>query len=190
MHGAIEDPRPDGYLPPAKMGLWVFLAVVTSVFALFVSAYFIRMELSDWKPLPVPALLWVNTIMLLFGSAALQRARSAVDKGPLLAVKSSLIAAGIFTIVFLAGQLWAWQQLGASGYFVDTNPANAFFYVITAVHGLHMLGGLWVWGKTTVKVFGDGIAPERISLSVELCTIYWHYLLLIWLALFGLLLST
>lgn len=189
VHGAIEDPRPDAYFPPAKMGLWVFLVVVTSIFALFVSAYFIRMELSDWRPLPDPGLLWVNTILLLLGSAAFQRARSASQKGPLQTIKTSLIAAGVFTVLFLTGQLWAWQQLGASGYFVDANPANAFFYVITALHGLHMLGGLWVWGKTTVKVFSD-VAPERISLSVELCTIYWHYLLLIWLALFGLLLST
>ena len=189
VHGAIEDPRPDGYFPAAKIGLWVFLTVVTSVFALFVSAYFIRMEVNDWNPLPDPGLLWFNTLMLLFGSAAFQWARNASVKGPLSSIKTGLIGAGVFTFVFLAGQLWAWRQLGASGYFVDSNPANAFFYLITALHGLHMLGGLWVWGKTTLRVFG-GADAARIRLSVELCTIYWHYLLLIWLALFGLLLST
>ncbi len=107
----------------------------------------------------------------------------------LSATRGSLVAAGALTLAFLAGQIWAWQQLGASGYFMSSNPANSFFYLITALHGLHMLGGLWVWGKATYKVFA-GVEPGRISLSVELCTIYWHYLLLIWLALFGVLLST
>lgn len=189
VHGAIEDPRPDGYFPSAKVGLWVFLAVVTSVFALFVSAYFIRMELSDWTPLRDPRLLWVNTVLLLVGSAAFQRARVMARNEKIDGVKISLIAAGVFTMAFLIGQFWAWQQLRSTGYLLSTNPANAFFYLITALHGLHMVGGLWVWGKTTLKVFG-GARPDQISLSVELCTIYWHYLLLIWLALFGLLLAT
>ncbi len=100
-----------------------------------------------------------------------------------------LIAGGVFTISFLAGQLWAWQQLNASGYFLTANPANAFFYLLTALHGLHLLGGLLVWGRATGKVLrGAGVGDVR--LSVELCTVYWHYLLLVWLVLFALLLST
>ncbi len=189
VHGPIEDPRPDGYFPTAKIGLWVFLAVVSSVFAVFVSAYAIRMELADWKPLPDPRLLWINTGVLLLSSAAFQRARTVTQRQQLHGVRTSLIAAGILTFAFLAGQLLAWRQLNASGYFMNANPANAFFYLITALHGLHLLGGLWVWSRTTFRVFG-GADARRIALSVELCTIYWHYLLLIWLALFGLLLST
>ena len=189
VHGPIEDPRPEGYFPTAKIGLWVLLAVISSVFALFVSAYSIRMELADWKPLPDPRLLWINTGVLLLSSAAFQRARSATQRGRLHGVKINLIAAGILTFAFLAGQLLAWRQLTASGYFIYANPANAFFYLITALHGLHLLGGLWVWSRTTYKVFG-GAEASKIALSVELCTIYWHYLLLVWLALFGLLLST
>lgn len=190
VQGAIDDPRPDkGRFPTAKIGLWVFLVVVTSVFALFVSAYYIRMELTDWRPLPDPTLLWINTALLLLGSAAFQFARNAARKGREPAMRAGLVTAGVLTVAFLAGQLLAWRQLTASGYFMTANPANAFFYLITALHGLHMLGGLWVWARTTLKAYG-GVEPGRISLSVELCTIYWHYLLLIWLGLFGLLLST
>lgn len=188
-HGPIEDPRPERDFPTAKIGLWVLLAVVSSVFALFVSAYSIRMGLADWKPLPDPTLLWINTGVLLLGSAAFQRARNATQREQLHGVRTSLIAAGILTFAFLAGQLLAWRQLNASGYFIYANPANAFFYLITALHGLHLLGGLWVWSRTTYKVF-RGADAGKIALSVELCTIYWHYLLLVWLALFGLLLST
>jgi cytochrome c oxidase subunit 3 len=93
------------------------------------------------------------------------------------------------TILFLLGQLIAWQDLQASGYTMSRNPANAFFYLLTAVHGAHLLGGLWVWAKSTIKVW-TGADAESVRISVELCTIYWHFLLLVWAVLFGMLLST
>ena len=101
----------------------------------------------------------------------------------------SLTAGGIFTIIFLVGQVLAWQQLTASGYFLATNPANTFFYLITGLHGLHLLGGLWVWAKTISKVWHglESLSVTQITgvrLSIELCSVYWHYLLLLWLVFF------
>lgn len=176
-------------LPPVKVGLGVFLAVATSLFALLISAYFMRMAGADWTTLAVPRGLWLNTGALILSSAAMQWTRVAARRGRIDGVRIGLIAGGIFTFCFLAGQLWVWQQLNASGYFVAANPANAFFYLLTALHGLHLLGGLWVWGKTTAKV-ARGAEVGTVRLSVELCTAYWHYLLLVWLVLFALLLST
>lgn len=172
-----------------KIGLGVFLAVATSLFSLFISAYMMRMELADWRPLPEPKLLWINTGLLLLGSIALHRAQSAAKSEQYGSVKLNLSVAGALTIAFLVGQLWAWKQLTASGYMVWSNPANAFFYLFTAVHGLHLLGGLWVWATTTFKVW-TGKKAKSVRTSVELCTIYWHYLLIVWLILFGLLLYT
>jgi cytochrome c oxidase subunit III len=84
----------------------------------------------------------------------------------------------------------AWRQLNQTGYFVTGNPATAFFYLLTAVHGLHLLGGLVVWGRTVARMTRAGVELIDIRLSVELCTLYWHYLLLVWLVLFAVLLST
>jgi cytochrome c oxidase subunit 3 len=176
-------------LPSVKVGLGVFLAVATSLFALLISAYFMRKAWPDWTTLAVPSVLWLNTGLLLLSSVAMQWTRDAARRGKIDGVRSGLIAAGAFAFSFLAGQLWAWQQLNASGYFVAANPANAFFYLLTALHGLHLLGGLWVWGKTTAKLW-RGVEVGAVRLSVELCTVYWHYLLLVWLVLFALLLST
>lgn len=176
-------------LPPVKVGLGVFLAVATSLFALLISAYFMRMAGADWTTLAVPKALWLNTGALVLSSVAMQWTRSAAKREAMGRVKKGLIAAGVFSFCFLAGQLWVWQQLSASGYFVAANPANAFFYLLTALHGLHLLGGLWVWAKTTAKV-ARGVGVGTVRLSVELCTVYWHFLLLVWLALFALLLST
>jgi cytochrome c oxidase subunit 3 len=97
-----------------------------------------------------------------------------------------LLAGGVSAVVFLVGQLLAWQQLNVAGYFVASNPANSFFYLITATHGLHLMGGLVALGRTTAKVW-RGAEVARMRLSVELCAIYWHFLLLVWLVLLGLL---
>ena len=80
----------------------------------------------------------------------------------------------------------AWRQLDAAGYFLTANPAIAFFYLFTGVHGLHLLGGLVALGQTTDKVW-RGFEVSQVRLSVELCTIYWHFLLVLWLVLFSLL---
>ena len=174
---------------PSKIGLISFIAVVTSMFALFLSAYLMRMKLGDWRPLAEPNLLWVNTAALVLASVAFQLTRGAAERGQGLTVKIGLAVGGACTTLFLLGQLVAWQQLNASGFFMTANPANSFFYLLTALHGLHLLGGMWVWGRTTMRIL-TGADARSVHLSVELCAVYWHYLLLVWIGLFALLLST
>ena len=173
-------------LPPAKIGLGVFLAVVGSLFALFISAYSMRMTMVDWRALPVPRLLWFNTGVLVTSSIALQWAYMAARRNDMDGVIIGLCAGGASALIFLAGQLLAWRQLSLAGYFVASNPANSFFYLITAVHGLHLMGGLVALGRTIAKVW-RGAEVTQVRLSVELCAIYWHFLLLVWLVLLALL---
>lgn len=173
--------------PAAKVGLGVFLAVAGSLFTLFISAYSMRMNTVDWRTMPVPQVLWFNTGVLVLSSVALQWAYVAARRNDMDGVIVGLLAGGTSAITFLAGQLLAWQQLSAAGYFVASNPANSFFYMITAVHGLHLTGGLVALGRTTAKVWRRDAATAEMRLSVELCTIYWHFLLLVWLVLLGLL---
>ena len=186
--GVIFDLREDSpsSLPPAKLGLGVFLAVVGSLFALFISAYSMRMNMVDWRTLPVPGLLWFNTGVLILSSIALQWAHVAARRNNMDGVIIGLSAGGACALIFLAGQLLAWRQLSLAGYFVASNPANSFFYLITAVHGLHLMAGLVALGRTIAKVW-RGAEMTQVRLSVELCAIYWHFLLLVWLVLLGLL---
>lgn len=176
-------------LPIAKIGLFVFLAVVTSLFALFISAYMMRMEYGDWRPLTEPGLLWINTGLLVLSSALFQLAKIASGRGLKGPLKLFLYSAGAITCLFIVGQLMAWQQLNDSGYLVTTNPAIAFFYLITGLHGIHLLGGLVAWLRACVKLH-RGASLQAIGLSVDLCAFYWHFLLVAWLVLFGLMLST
>jgi cytochrome c oxidase subunit 3 len=172
----------------AMLGLGVFLAVASSLFALFASAYTMRMHMgADWHPLPVPFVLWPNTAVLIASSLALHRAQLAARSGSVERARDALLVGGGLALLFLAGQLLAWRQLDAAGYFVASNPANSFFYLLTAVHGLHVLGGLVALAKATAKVWHGG-EPSRMRLSIELCAVYWHFLLFVWLVLFALLL--
>jgi len=181
-------------LTPGRIGLLTFLAVVTSLFGLFLAAYHMRMmdgmEHGDWVHFPVPRILWVNTAVLMLGSVAMQWARAAADRDAREAMRARLITGGLLTGAFLVGQLIAWSEVRTSIYFSPANPAVAFFYLLTAVHGLHLIGGLAVWVRTVRKLFVPAAKAADVRQIVVLCTIYWHYLLLVWLVLFGLMLST
>jgi cytochrome c oxidase subunit III len=175
-------------LPTEKLALTVFLAVVGCVFALFASAYFMRAEYVDWRPMPVPRLVWINTVLLVLASVALQCAVVAERRGDTEAVRIGLAAGTVATLGFLLGQLAAWRELTASGYLVTGNPANSFFYLLTGVHGLHILGGLVALARCAGPAW-RGVPARRGAIGLELCATYWHFLLFVWLGIVLLLLG-
>lgn len=186
---AGESPRTaPAPVPAAKVGLWVFLAVVGALMTLFVSAYLMRRHMgADWRSLPTPPILWFNTLLLAFSSLGLHRAQRAARNGWRGGIALGFAAGGLAAIAFLAGQSLAWRQAMAEGYLVAANPSNSFFYLITAVHGLHLAGGMVALARAGIRVWRN--APlHKLRLSVELCATYWHFLLVAWLILFGLLL--
>ncbi|WP_457301967.1 cytochrome c oxidase subunit 3 [Phyllobacterium sp. P5_D12] len=172
-------------IPTVKIGLGVFLAVVGALFTLFISAYFMRMGLQDWWAIPLPGVLWVNTAALVVSSIALEMAKSSAQQNDANAMKIALLASFVTAIGFLAGQLFAWHELVSEGYVLADNPANSFFYLITGMHGLHILGGLLVLSRTTFNVW-QGEPPKEARLSIELCAMYWHFMLIVWLVIFAL----
>lgn len=193
----LETGAPDGPdgevaafdLPRSTLGLRVFMVVVTVVFTLFIVSYSDRMLIADWKAMPEPWLLWVNTVILVLASAALHWSTLAARRANLDEVKTGLMAGAVLSLGFITGQLFVWQTLVADGYFAASNPANAFFYTLTALHGLHLLGGIGALGLTFSKIRRGAEAAE-ISQAVYLCAVYWHFLFVVWLVVFGLLLFT
>lgn len=168
----------------AKIGLGIFLAVVGALFALLISAYLSRMGGADWWGIPIPGLLWVNTAALAASSVALQWAKTEARLDRRDRLNTALAAAFAMAFLFVAGQVLAWWQLMSEGYVLADNPSNSFFYMITGLHGLHILGGLFVLGRTAIRA---RIGPAaRVRLGVELCAIYWHFMFIVWLILFAL----
>jgi len=174
-----------------KLGLRYLMIIITIFFCLFIVTYSDRLVYQDWKSMPEPILLWLNTLLLVITSAVFISAQIASNKNNFAIVKNRLIAIGLLSILFLLGQLLVWQQMVDQGYYVSSNPANAYFYVFTALHGLHLLGGLVYWLMTIKKVWNPkDIIIMKTKHTVELCAIYWHFLLAVWVVLFGLMLLT
>lgn len=169
--------------PKLKVGLGLFLCVATSLFGLLMSAYYMRSMLPDWGQLVLPRLMWFNTGLLLASCAVVHLTDKHMRRGDRRRVKSGLLFGAILTLLFLVGQLVSWQQLNTQGNTASANVSNAFFYLFTAAHGVHLLGGLWVWARATVGAWFN-LEPERLGMRIDLCKVYWDYLFVIWLVLF------
>ena len=175
-------------LAEEKVGLRAFFAVAGSLFMLFVVAYRLRMVYSDWVPLQDPDILWLSTGLLVLASVALQLTAVAMARQRDQQARYAFYVGGICTLLFVCCQLLAWQQLSSAGYLVSTNPASSFFYLLTAVHGLHVIGGLVALLRTTVRLHREDRGAARVA--VDLCALYSHFLLLVWVGLFYLLLNS
>ena len=174
----------------AKLGVRTIMIVSTVIFSLFVVSYSDRMLVHDWKSLNEPWLLWINTIILIFTSFVFHKAKVLSEKNDFEKTKNTLLLVGFLSFAFITGQLLVWQHFISIGQYVSTNPANAFFYLLTALHGLHLLGGLFFWGRATTKLFADNFNVIKTKQAIELCAIYWHFLLIVWFILFGLMIAT
>jgi len=177
-------------LSKAKLGVRTIMVVSTVIFSLFIVSYSDRMLVHDWRSLSEPWLLWVNTIILIFTSFVFHKTKVLSDKSEFEKAKNYLLLVGFLTFAFITGQLLVWQYYVNLGQYASTNPANAFFYLFTALHGLHVLGGLFFWGRATTKLFTKNYNVLKIKQAIELCAIYWHFLLIVWFILFGLMLAT
>jgi cytochrome c oxidase subunit 3 len=187
---ALAPPRP---LQAAGIGLWVFIGVGCALFTLFVAAYIMRMNSSDWSASALPRQLWLSAAWLVAGSLVMQAAAGAASAaGPQAGVASHahrrrarllLAAGGACAILFLASQWWAWTALAAARVAWNGNAAASFFYLLTALHGLHVIGGLVAWAIAWRALSAD--ASGRAARLVQLCARYWHFLFGIWLLLFS-----
>lgn len=169
------------------------LAVISVLFALFAIAYHMRMMLGDWVALPDPWQLWPNTAMLLVSSIAFEIARRALRAQQHSYCRIAWLMGQLFAWAFLCGQLWVWYLLKDQGYFLASNPANSFFYLLTGLHGVHLLVGLALWLSSVELLQADVKSVQALSSKQHrfgLYTMYWHYLFIVWLGIFILLLTS
>ena len=187
--GSVEGGRPGGdddrggggsgtLFDPARFGLWLFLGTLTMMFVGFTSAYMVRRTAPDWAPLSAPGLLWVNTVVILGSSATLESARRRLKGWNPAGVMPWLAATGVLGALFVAGQVTAWRVLSARGYFLAANPHNSFFYILSGVHGVHLLVGL-VW-LAVVLVRARRLAYTPGEDGLGMFATYWHFLTGLW----------
>lgn len=193
MHGPMAAVEP--YLA-ARTALRFIMAIVSVLFFLFIITFLSRSQYPDfqalagqpWQPFTDTSRLWFNTSLLAISSMAMQGGLIAARRQAAAGMVIGLGVGCTFAILFLLAQLSLWQQLNALGFYVGSNPANSYFYLLTAVHGLHLLGGLIALGYIASRLWRRETAIA-LALPLGLCTQYWHFLFVVWLAVFALMTS-
>ncbi len=158
-------------------GLGIFIVVIGGLFALFGSAFVMRMDTEPWSAMTLPPVIWANTLQLILASLFLHMAFNAATRGDGPGLRRAAMIAGLATTGFLIGQLLAWREMAMGGDGLTTGPAASFFYILSGLHGLHILGGLGALGLVATRSRAD---PDRLTLGLGLCATYWDFLLIIW----------
>src|SRR5581483_673586 len=175
---AVKDYSP----PPASTGIWVGLAAISMTFAALTSALVVRQGSSDWRHLSLPAILYFNTLVLLASSVTLEMSRRQVATfmGGVgnQAIKPTrwLYLTLLLGLVFVAGQYAAWKQLSGQGVYLASNPSSSFFYVFTAAHALHVLGGLGGLIYVINKIKNSVLRRSTLDAASR----YWHFMGVLW----------
>ena len=167
-----------------SVGLWVFMGVATTLFALFLTAYVMRMGTYDATAIVLPWQLWLSSAWLVAGSLSLQRASLTARLLAVERVRPWLLLGGVCALVFITTQWWAWESLLARQVSLSGNPAGSLFYLLTAMHMLHVAGGLVAWTVAWRALARREQAPSA-EWRTALLARYWHFLLLVWLVLFA-----
>lgn len=172
---------------PVQTGIWVGLAAIAMSFAALTSALYVRegSGYADWTHITLPPILWFNTLALVLSSVTLECARVRVasymrGENPSRSVPIRWLNATLLLgLVFVVGQYFAWLKLRSQGLYLPTNPNSSFFYVLTGVHVIHVLGGLGGLSRVTLK-FRSATHPLRRG-TMDATTYYWHFMGVLWI---------
>jgi cytochrome c oxidase subunit 3 len=162
-------------------GLMVLLAAVVMFFAALTSAFIVRRGLSnDWISTQLPSVVWFSTAVLVASSVLLEFARRALRAGQRESFNRLWIAGSALGGLFLVGQYVAWLQLKAQGIYLATNPSSSFFYVLTAAHAVHLIGGVLALLYVTVQALRLRLGPGKRT-AIDVCAMYRHFLDGLWI---------
>jgi cytochrome c oxidase subunit 3 len=163
-----------------KLAVWVGIAGIVMFFAAISSAMVVSSAREDWQHITLPSVLWLSSAALLASSLTFEAAKRAVRRRGAKDVRNWVLLTTLLGIGFLAAQLSGWSQLLAQGVVLRGQPSGAFFYLLTAAHGLHVMGGLGVLGYVATRVSIRRPWP-RPKAVVEAAALYWHFMGALWL---------
>ena len=170
-----------------QIAIWILLTTIVMLFAGLTSAYIVLRGVPAWQNIELPSLLWPNTAILLLSSFTIEFSRRAVRKNRLQTMKSWLAISGVLGLAFIAGQIAAWRQLVNAGVYLPSTLQSSFFYLLTGLHGLHLMGGIVGLSYVLYRALGSGLTAFNHE-SLKLCATYWHVMDALWIYLFLLLL--
>lgn len=179
----IEEADKPLAMHPKKFALWIFIASVIMIFAALTSAYIVRQSDGNWMMFDLPNSFWITSGIILISSATMHWAYLAAKKDNLEATKIAITITTILGVAFLIGQYIAWGDLVKRNVYFVGNPSGSFVYVLSGLHGLHIIGGVIFLLIVLVATFGFNVHSKKLS-QIEMCATYWHFLDGLWLYLF------
>ncbi len=163
-----------------KLGAWVGIAGIVMIFAAFTSAMVVRSGLSgDWVAVDLPQVLWLSTALLLAASFTIEKAKRLLRTGAREGVRLWLTVTLGLGALFIVSQWLGWQALAQRGIYLASNPGSSFFYLLTATHAVHILGGILALCYAVIRVWQPGVWVTRQA-AVEATAIYWHFMDGLW----------
>ena len=178
--GPEQTPPPEGY----RIAIWLTMISVTVLFLALTSAYVFNRAKNH--PIVMPQVLWLSTALIITSSMTMESARRALRRRSEDAFKLWICVTMALGLSFLAAQLLAWNQLVASGFYINTNFHSGYAYIFTALHGIHLIAGLIALAYITLRAKEKWTAVRR-RVSVDIAAHYWHLLDILWVYLLVLL---
>ena len=175
-----------------RIGMWFLLLVVMMTFGGLIGAYIViatNKEL-EWKPFDLPIQVWVSTFLILASSVSYQISKSALQAENQNKAKNWLLATTVLGGMFISSQILAWFDLVQRDVYMASNPYAGFFYILTAVHALHVFGGILVLGYILLRMWNPAWSYEELKKRQSISKavgLYWHFMDVLWVVLFVLL---
>jgi cytochrome c oxidase subunit 3 len=179
----VEEPQKTLAMNPKKFAMWIFIGSVVMLFASLTSAYIVRQSEGNWVYFDLPFVFTVSTVVILASSITMQLAYWSAKKDNLSQVKLMVTATTILGVAFLVLQFFGWKDLVANNIYLVGNPSGSFLYVITGLHGLHLISAVIFLFIVFASAMRFKVHSKSL-LQIEMCTTYWHFLGGLWLYLF------
>ena len=179
----VEEPKRPLAMNPKKFGMWLFMASVMMMFMSLTSAYIVRQAEGNWVFFELPSLFYITSVIIVASSITMQWAFFAAKKDQAKTVRILLLVSSVFGLLFLVGQFFGWKQLVANSIYLVGNPSGSFLYILTGLHGLHIISAI-IFLLIMLNASFKGKVHSQDMTKMEMCTTYWHFLGGLWLYLF------
>ncbi|MDQ3710832.1 MAG: cytochrome c oxidase subunit 3 [Acidobacteriota bacterium] len=169
-----------------RIAMWFLLLVVMMTFGGLIAAYIVISTngVMEWQPFALPIQVWISTVLILASSVTYKIAHSMLSADKQQKAKSWLLATTVFGGMFIASQLLAWVELVQRGVYVQSNPYAGFFYILTAVHAVHVIGGIAALGYILLRTWQATASDEELFKRKQLSNSvgwYWHFMDGLWI---------
>jgi cytochrome c oxidase subunit III len=182
----VEEAKKPLSMHPRKFAMWLFIVSVGMLFAAWTSAYIVKRGEPGWSSFELPVQFWINSIIILLSSVTMVWAQRMLKNDKIEMAKVAISITAVLGVAFLVGQVFAWQKMVEMNYYfagMGSNTSSSFIYVLTGVHGVHIVGGVIYLLLLMIAVFRGKVHSKNMTM-VEMCATYWHFLDVLWLYLF------